>query len=136
MTHSKRAIAESIASMNIVAKNITEKSAENDENVASVSGMTANARDGPHWATCVTSTPFLAARYHRVPNIPSAESIEINVFPSATYITDFAISDFGFLNAPYTIIAHIAIERVKNICPAAAVQVLSAHILSESKLNI
>gem|GEM_PF-5315817 len=42
----------------MVTKNITEKSAENEENVASVSGMIANASEGHHLATSVTATQF------------------------------------------------------------------------------
>jgi len=84
VTHSSSAMAESIASMNIVAKNITENKALKDEKVASVSGITANARDGPHLATSVISTPLRVARYPSVPNIPSAERNDISVFHNAT----------------------------------------------------
>jgi len=133
---SSNAIAESIAKKNTVIKNMTEKSAENDENVASVSGIIANTREGQPLATSVTATQFWVARYPSVPNTAKADKSEIRVFQSATYTTDFAISDFGFLNAPYTIIAHIASERVKNICPAAAVHVLRLQSFAGSKLRI
>jgi len=53
---STRLIAESIASKNIVRKNITAKNAEAVPKRASVSGMTAKARLGPHFTTSVTST--------------------------------------------------------------------------------
>lgn len=125
--HSTRLIAESIASKNMVRKNITEKNALALQNNASVSGITAKARLGHHFATSVTSTQLCAAKYPSVPNTAIADKNEMRVFPNATRTVAFTISVFSLLSAQYAIITHIDTDSVKKICPPAAVQVASSQ---------